>query len=75
MAHDPDYQPEAIRMTEEDAAADREAFRPGNMNTVRTAKESEAYFSGYERVPLTADEVALLGWNEEQFSEVADKLR
>lgn len=30
--------------------------------------EIEAYFAGYERRPLTDDEVALLAWNEEHFA-------
>ncbi len=37
------------------------------------AEEIEAYFSGYERAPLTADEVSLLRWNEAHFGEVADE--
>lgn len=37
------------------------------------AEEIEAYFSGYERAPLTADAVSLLRWNEEHFGEVADE--
>ena len=37
------------------------------------AEEIEAYFSGYERAPLNAEEVGLLRWNEEHFGEVADE--
>lgn len=35
-------------------------------------EEIEAYFSGYERQPLTDDEIASLRWNEEHFGEVSD---
>jgi predicted DNA-binding protein len=39
----------------------------------RTKREEvEAYFSGYERAPLTDDELSLLRWNEEHFSETLD---
>lgn len=37
------------------------------------AEELEAYFSGYERAPLTTDEVYRLRWNEEHVGEVADE--
>lgn len=33
-------------------------------------EEIEAYFSGYERAPLTPDEVSRLRWNEEHLGEV-----
>lgn len=33
------------------------------------AEEIEAYFRGYERAPLTDDELSLLSWNEEHFDE------
>lgn len=32
-------------------------------------EEIEAYFSGYERAPLTDDEISLLRWNEEHIGE------
>jgi metal-responsive CopG/Arc/MetJ family transcriptional regulator len=35
-------------------------------------EEIEAYFSAYERVPLTEDELASLRWNEEHFGEAFD---
>lgn len=37
------------------------------------AQEIEAYFSGYEHAPLTADEVSLLRWNEGRFPEGVDE--
>jgi predicted DNA-binding protein len=36
-------------------------------------EEVEDYFRGYERAPLTADEVSLVRWNEEHFGEVLDE--
>lgn len=35
-------------------------------------EEIEAYFGGYERAPLTDDELSLLMWNEDHFGEVLD---
>lgn len=35
-------------------------------------EEIEAYFAGYKRVPLTADERALLEWNAQH---IADRFR
>ena len=32
-------------------------------------EEVESYFSGYERAPLTDDELSLARWNEEHFAE------
>lgn len=32
-------------------------------------EEIEAYFAGYERVPLTAEELALLQWNADRLRE------
>ena len=37
------------------------------------AEEVEAYFAGYERTPLSDDELALLRWNAEHFSEALDE--
>lgn len=37
------------------------------------AEEIESYFSGYERAPLTDDELSLLRWNEEHAGEVLDE--
>ncbi len=36
-------------------------------------EEVEAYFSGYERSPLTDDELSLLRWSEEHFGEVVEE--
>ncbi len=36
-------------------------------------EEIEAYFSAYERVPLTADELSVLRWNEEHFGDALDE--
>lgn len=33
------------------------------------AEEIESYFSGYERAPLTEEELSLLRWNEDHFGE------
>ncbi len=35
-------------------------------------QEEEAYFAGYERTPLTADERSLLEWNAKHFGEMVD---
>lgn len=35
--------------------------------------EVEQYFAGYERKPLTEDEISLLTWNEEHFGEGGDE--
>ncbi len=32
-------------------------------------EEIEAYFSAYERIPLTEDELSLLRWNAEHFGD------
>lgn len=37
------------------------------------AEEIESYFRGYERAPLTSDELSLLAWNEEHFGETLDR--
>lgn len=37
------------------------------------AEEIESYFRGYERAPLTDDEVSLLAWNEAHFGEAFDR--
>lgn len=37
------------------------------------AQEIEAYFRGYERSPLTDDELSLLAWNEEHFGDAFDR--
>lgn len=34
--------------------------------------EIEAYFTGYERAPLTRDELSLLKWNEQHVNEVVE---
>lgn len=34
------------------------------------AAEEEAYFSGYERMPLTEDELSLTRWNAKHFGEM-----
>lgn len=36
-------------------------------------QEIEAYFKGYERAPLTDDELSLLSWNEEHFEELLER--
>lgn len=36
-------------------------------------EEIEAYFSAYERVPLTEDEIAVLEWGAEHVGEVSDE--
>lgn len=36
-------------------------------------QEIEAYFKGYERAPLTDDELSLLSWNEEHFDEASEQ--
>ncbi len=35
-------------------------------------EEIEAYFAGYERAPLTDDELRLIRWNEQHSGDVAD---
>ncbi|OGO72590.1 MAG: hypothetical protein A3G84_04415 [Chloroflexi bacterium RIFCSPLOWO2_12_FULL_71_12] len=35
--------------------------------------EIEAYFRGYERTPLTDDELSFLRWNEEHFGDTLDE--
>lgn len=40
---------------------------------MRIAQEIESYFSGYERAPLTADELSLLRWNEQHFGGIANE--
>lgn len=35
--------------------------------------EIEAYFSGYERTPLSADERSLLDWNAKHFGEMLEE--
>lgn len=37
-------------------------------------EEIEAYFSAYERVPLTEDEIEVLRWSEDHFGEVSGDL-
>ena len=37
------------------------------------AEDIKAYFAGYERAPLTDDEVSMLRWNEAHFCEVLDE--
>jgi len=37
------------------------------------AEEIEAYFSGYERAPLTDDELSFLRWSEEHYGEALDE--
>lgn len=36
-------------------------------------QEIEAYFKGYERAPLTDDELSLLSWNEEHVEEAVER--
>jgi predicted transcriptional regulator len=36
------------------------------------AEEVEAYFRGYERSPLTEDEISMIRWSEEHFGEALD---
>jgi hypothetical protein len=35
-------------------------------------EETEAYFSAYERAPLTDDEIAVLRWGEEHLGEASE---
>lgn len=37
------------------------------------AEEIESYFRGYERAPLTDDELSLLAWNEQHFGEASGR--
>ena len=35
--------------------------------------EEEAYFAGYQRTPLTEEEIASLRWNEKHFGDTLDE--
>jgi metal-responsive CopG/Arc/MetJ family transcriptional regulator len=38
------------------------------------AEEEEAYFAGYERVPITEDEAAFIEFGTKQFGRIVDEL-
>lgn len=58
------------------AGKDRSAWlqeAAGEYLKKRTKEEEiEAYFSGYERAPLTEDELSLIRWNEAHFGDTLD---
>lgn len=69
----PDKLYERIERARRRAGKDRSTWlqeAAGEYLTKRTKEEEiESYFRGYERTPLTSDELSLLRWNEEHFGE------